>query len=237
MKDYFRVKEPEVNINNSLPVARPGLVFIIISVFVFVVSLPVGCPYFSFILLVIAAFVIWFFRDPDRPVVDHSGFALSPADGRVIKVENVADNPFTKGPAKKISIFMNVLNVHVNRIPLDGVLLEQIYFPGKFFNANFDKASEDNERNALILQTRFGRVAMVQIAGLIARRIVTWVKEGEELQGGQRCGMIRFGSRVDLYLPADSEVVVQVGQDVSAGLSPIWRLPQTSEDKGKGQSR
>lgn len=232
MKDYFRVKEPEVNIDNTLPVARPGLVFIIISVFAFALSLLIGCPYFSFILLLIAVFVIWFFRDPNRPVAD-PGFALSPADGRVIKVESVADNPFTKGPALKVSIFMNVLNVHVNRIPLDGLVLEQIYYPGKFVNASFDKASEDNERNALILQTRFGKVAIVQIAGLIARRIITWVKEGEELKRGQRFGMIRFGSRVDLYLPVDSEAVVSVGQNVSAGLSPIWRLPQTSADKGR----
>lgn len=128
---------------------------------------------------------------------------------------------------------MNVFNVHVNRIPMDGVLLEQTYFPGKFLNASFDKASEDNERNALILQTEQGKVAMVQIAGLIARRIVTWVKEGDELKRGQRCGMIRFGSRVDLYVPVESEVVVSVGQNVSAGLSPVWRLTGASNEEGQ----
>lgn len=230
MKDYFKAKEADANIKNCLPVARPGLVFIIIAVFLFIISLPLGCPVLSFILLLAASFVSWFFRDPDRQAtVD--GYALSPADGRVIKVERVDDNPYTKGPAKKISIFMNVFNVHVNRVPVDGMLLEQIYFPGKFFNASLDKASEGNERNALVLETCFGQVAMVQIAGLVARRIVSWVDEGQQLTRGQRFGMIRLGSRVDLYLPEDSEIVASVGQQVSAGLSPLWRLPSAAEGK------
>ena len=228
MKDYFRVRDAAVNINNSLPVARPGLIFICFSSFLFLISLPLGCPWLSFVLMLAAAFVVWFFRDPDRQS-GLEGYALSPADGRVIKVENIEDNPYTKGPAKKVSIFMNVFSVHVNRIPVAGRLKDQIYYPGKFVNANFDKASEDNERNALVLETEYGRVAMVQIAGLIARRIVSWVEEGQNLSRGQRCGMIRFGSRVDLYLPPEAEVTVSIGQQVSAGLSPAWRLPQSSE--------
>ena len=175
-----------------------------------------------------AAVGVWFFREPDRQS-GLEGYALSAADEQVIKVENIEDNPYTKGPAKKVSIFMNVFSVHVNRIPVAGRLKDQIYYPGKFVNANFDKASEDNERNALVLETEYGRVAMVQIAGLIARRIVSWVEEGQNLSRGQRCGMIRFGSRVDLYLPPEAEVTVSIGQQVSAGLSPVWRLPQGSE--------
>ena len=229
MKDYFRVRDAAVNINNSLPVARPGLVFIIISSFLFLVSLPLNCPWLSFILMLTAAFVAWFFRDPDRQS-DLEGYALSPADGLVIKVEDVEDNPYTKEPARKISIFMNIFSVHVNRIPVGGVLKEQVYYPGKFVNAKYDKASEDNERNALVLETEYGRVGMVQIAGLVARRIVSWVEEGQVLSLGQRCGMIRFGSRVDLYLPPEAEVTVSIGQQVSAGLSPIWRLPQSSAE-------
>ncbi|MGL4208551.1 MAG: phosphatidylserine decarboxylase, partial [Candidatus Adiutrix sp.] len=130
----------------------------------------------------------------------------------------------TGRPAKKISIFMNVLNVHVNRVPVSGRLVSQTYFPGAFFNASLDKASLNNERNAVVIETEEGPIAMVQIAGLVARRIVSWVSEGDDLSRGQRFGMIRFGSRVDLYLPLEAEIMVTIGQNVSAGWSPIWRV-------------
>ena len=222
MKDYFQARVPALNIDNPLPVARPGLVFIIASGALFLICVLAHWACLAVIFFLLTGFIAWFFRDPERPTPPE-GFGLSPADGRVIKVEMVDYNPYTRGPAKKVSIFMNVLNVHVNRIPVDGRLVEQAYFPGAFVNASFDKASENNERNALVLDTAEGRLAFVQIAGLIARRIVSWVEEGQELRRGQRFGMIRFGSRVDLYLPVEAEVMVAIGQKVSAGWSPIWK--------------
>lgn len=222
MKDYFQAKDPELNIHNHLPVARPGIIFILISAVLFLIALAADFDWLRNIFFLTTVFIIWFFRDLERPTPP-GNFGLSPADGRIIKIEDLDNNPFTNGPAKKISIFMNVLNVHVNRIPIKGRLLSQVYFPGTFFNADLDKASENNERNALILETEEGPVAMVQIAGFVARRIVSWVGEGAELDRGQRFGMIRFGSRVDLYLPPDSEIMVTIGQKVQAGWSPIWQ--------------
>jgi len=222
MKDIFRAHEPGLNIHNRLPVARPGLIFISISVFLFLLCLVLGWGWLRNLVFLLTLFVVWFFRDPQRPTPP-AGFGLSPADGRIIKIESLTDNPYTKAPAKKVSIFMSPMNVHVNRAPVDGQLAGQTYYPGSFVNASFDKASEHNERNALILNTDEGQVAVVQIAGFIARRIVSWVREGDKMERGQRFGMIRFGSRVDLYLPPDSEIMVTIGQKVSAGWSPIWR--------------
>ncbi|MDR0880999.1 MAG: phosphatidylserine decarboxylase family protein [Candidatus Adiutrix sp.] len=222
MKDYFRTREPNLNIYNRLPVARPGLIFMLAAAALTLLSLALGWRCLASLFFLITLFMVWFFRDPRRPTPPGT-FGLSPADGRVIRVEDLADNPYTRQPAKKVSIFMNVFNVHVNRIPLGGQLTSQTYHPGAFFNASLDKASEGNERNALVLATADGPVAVVQIAGLIARRIVSWVAEGQRLERGQRFGLIRFGSRVDLYLPPESEIMVTVGQKVSAGWSPVWR--------------
>ena len=222
MKDIFRAHEPAPNINNTLPVARPGLIFIAIGVVLFLLCLALDWDWLGHLMFLLTLFTVWFFRDPKRPTPPE-GFGLSPADGRIIKVESLADNPYTNAPAKKVSIFMSPMNVHVNRAPVSGQLISQTYFPGTFVNASFDKASENNERNAVVLSTDDGPVAVVQIAGFIARRIVSWVQEGERLDRGQRFGMIRFGSRVDLYLPPDSEIMVTIGQMVSAGWSPIWR--------------
>lgn len=223
MHDIFKEYVPHLNINNSLPVARPGLRFICIALALFLIGLAAEWCAASVFFLLLLGFVTWFFRDPERPTPPE-GFGLSPADGRVIKIERVADNPYTGAAAMKVSIFMNVFNVHVNRAPVSGRILRQTYFPGAFVNASFDKASERNERNAVLIETRQGPVAMVQIAGLIARRIVSWVGEGDELRRGRRFGMIRFGSRLDLYLPENSEIMVAIGQNVSAGWSPVWRI-------------
>jgi phosphatidylserine decarboxylase len=222
MPDYFQAREPAPNIYNQWPVARPGLVFILAPALLALAALALGWENLAAALGLAAAFCFWFFRDPERPVPP-PGFGLAPADGRIIRVERVEGSPYVPGPALKVSIFMNILNVHVNRVPLGGRLLSQTYHPGAFFNASLDKASERNERNALVLETAEGRVALVQIAGLVARRIVSWVREGDELTRGQRFGLIRFGSRVDLYLPPDSEIMVAVGQKVYAGWSPVWR--------------
>lgn len=222
MNDCFRQHDPALNIHNTLPVARPGLPFICGLAAALLAGVLFHWFALAAVLALALAFTVWFFRDPARPTPPGE-FGLSPADGRVIKVEDVADNPFTGGPAKKVSIFMSVFNVHVNRAPISGRLLSQTYRPGAFFNASFDKASDQNERNALVIGTEAGPVAVVQIAGLVARRIVSWAREGDGLERGGRFGMIRFGSRVDLYLPPASEIMVAVGQRVSAGWSPIWR--------------
>ncbi|MCK5100065.1 MAG: phosphatidylserine decarboxylase family protein [Desulfobacteraceae bacterium] len=203
-----------------LPVAVPGLIFIFASgiitglLFYFEWAVP------GLIALFLTCFVCWFFRDPERFIPKQEGAIVSPADGKVIIIERVTKGEYVDTEALKISIFMNVFNVHVNRVPFDGVVQEVKYTPGKFFNASFDKASEFNERSALTIKTKAGYTfKVVQIAGLIARRIVCKIEENTFLRRGDRYGMIRFGSRLDLYLPCDTKVVVSKGQKVNAGSS------------------
>jgi phosphatidylserine decarboxylase len=163
-----------------------------------------------------AIFVIQFFRDPPRTVPAQGNAVLSPADGRIVKVERSFDLN-TQRDALLISVFMNVFNVHSNRAPVDGEVEHVQYTPGKFVNADLDKASTDNERNAMIIRTAAGeRIAVVQVAGLIARRILCYVKAGDALARGQRFGFIRFGSRVDVYLPVAARPKVAVGDRVYA---------------------
>jgi phosphatidylserine decarboxylase len=169
-------------------------------------------------------FILQFFRDPPRQVPDDPAAVLSPADGRVVWVGRTQD-PYLQREALKVSVFMNVFNVHSNRSPVDGVVKERWYFPGGFLNAALDKASLENERNALWLRTPDGRdVTCVQIAGLIARRILCYVEPGAQLARGQRFGFIRFGSRVDVYLPLDAEVKAAIGEKVYAAESILARL-------------
>lgn len=173
---------------------------------------------------VLTLFSLNFFRDPPRPVSDDPRAVICPADGRVICVEQVED-PYLKRPAIKVSVFMNVFNVHVNRIPIQGVIKQAWYTPGKFLNASFDKASAENERNALWIQRADGRdLTVVQIAGLVARRILCYVQAGDTVQGGDRFGFIRFGSRVDTYLPVDAQVLVTVGDRVRSRADVIAHL-------------
>jgi phosphatidylserine decarboxylase len=168
-----------------------------------------------------ALFVLQFFRDPPREVPADAGAVLSAADGRVIEVGRAPD-PYLKREALKVSVFMNVFNVHSNRSPVDGVVKQRWYFPGAFVNAALDKASAENERNALWLRTRDGQdVTCVQVAGLIARRILCYVGAGAELERGQRFGFIRFGSRVDHYLPPEARVNVALGDKVYAAESVL----------------
>lgn len=177
----------------------------------------------ALVFLVLTWFSGHFFRDPERVVPSEDDVAVSPADGRVIRVEPKAD-PITGEVRPCISIFMNVFNVHVNRSPVSGRVEAIRYFPGKFFNAALDKASTDNERCAYLVRDDGGRAwVMVQVAGLIARRIVCRVEEGDALARGERYGMIRFGSRVDLYLPPDYSAVVTNGDVVAAGESILAR--------------
>src|SRR5262245_927211 len=171
-----------------------------------------------------ALFVLQFFRDPAREVPQEAGAVLSPADGRIVWVGK-AEDPYVGREALKISVFMNVFNVHSNRSPVDGAVKQRWYHAGSFLNAALDKASEENERNALWLRTRSGQdVTCVQIAGLVARRILCYVGEGAELTRGQRYGFIRFGSRVDVYLPLDAEPAAALGDTVHATESILARL-------------
>jgi phosphatidylserine decarboxylase len=169
----------------------------------------------------------YFFRDPVRVTPISDKLVVSPADGRVSLVANAVPPPelgLGNMPLPRVSIFMSVFDCHVNRAPISGRIERILYTAGKFLNADLDKASEDNERNALVIAGRAGRIGVVQIAGLIARRIVCWVKEGQELGGGDRIGMIRFGSRVDVYLPAGTLPLVSVGQTSLAGETIIAEL-------------
>ncbi|MCX8086679.1 MAG: phosphatidylserine decarboxylase [Rhodocyclaceae bacterium] len=173
----------------------------------------------------IALFVLQFFRDPPREVPGDAKSVLSPADGRIVAVEPAHD-PWLDREALKVSVFMNVFNVHSNRSPVDGEVMQRWYHPGKFLNADLDKASIENERNALHIRTPDGQdVTCVQVAGLIARRILCYVGAGDRLRRGERYGFIRFGSRVDLYLPKAVRVQVTVGEKVRATSSILAELP------------
>ena len=170
-------------------------------------------------------FILQFFRDPPREIPEGANLVLCPADGRVLLVGNMRD-PYRGVEALKVSVFMNVFNVHSNRSPVDAAVKDVVYNKGLFVNASFDKASSDNERNALILRMDDGtELACVQVAGLIARRILCYVKPGERLTRGQRYGFIRFGSRVDLYLPLGSKPRVAIGDKVKATSTVIAELP------------
>lgn len=172
--------------------------------------------WWSLLLWAWLAFALQFFRDPPRVIPIAPNIVVAPADGRVVAVEKTQD-PYAQREAIKISVFMNVFNVHSNRAPVDGEILSQTYFPGRFLNADLDKASLENERNALVIRTPQGQVVTsVQIAGLIARRILCYVSKGETLKRGQRYGFIRFGSRVDVYLPLTAKPRVSIGDKVAA---------------------
>ena len=171
-----------------------------------------------------ALFVLQFFRDPARTIPGTARTVVAPADGRIVAVEK-AEDPYLKRQSTKVSVFMNVFNVHSNRSPVDGEVRQAWYDAGTFLNAALDKASVENERNALWLRADAGQdVTCVQIAGLIARRILCYVKAGDRLKRGDRFGFIRFGSRVDLYLPGEARVKVELGQKVYAGSTIVAEL-------------
>ena len=175
-------------------------------------------------LWLIFIFVLQFFRDPPRLVPLAANAVIAPADGRIVAVEKTQD-VYANREAIKISIFMNVFNVHSNRISVNGVVRDIQYFPGKFVNADLDKASTENERNALVIDANGQTVTLVQVAGLIARRILCYAHVGDKVKKGERYGFIRFGSRVDVYLPINAEPLVTVGEKVSATTTLLAILP------------
>jgi phosphatidylserine decarboxylase len=210
-------------INNRLPVAREGIPFIIIGTGLTSIFLILNWKFLASPLAVLTLLIIYFFRDPDRTLINEKRAVLTPADGKVISIEklNNTDN-LLKAPAIKISIFMSIFNAHINRIPIRGKIAQLSYHPGKFFSANRDKASLYNEHNIVTLETdQRKKIVLVQIAGLIARRIVCWVKKGDLVETGQRFGLIRFGSRLEVYLPSDTTLMVKKGEKVKAGQTVI----------------
>jgi phosphatidylserine decarboxylase len=212
--------------DQRIPVAKEGLPFILpllgISAFCWLLGVFGWASFFSLFTL----FVISFFRDPERTIPAGDKAILSPADGKVIRIESCTEERFLKGPAIKVSIFMSVFNVHVNRIPLSGRIAEVAYRPGKFVSANLDKASATNEQNALLLEAAGGtKLLFVQIAGLIARRIVCWVRKGDLVERGRRFGLIRFGSRMDVYLPPNVQIKARLGQKAYGGQTILGYFP------------
>ena len=202
------------------PIAVEGIPFVviagIISVLFFVADLIIPAVLFSLVTL----FIVWFFRNPERSVPPGEKNVISPADGKIIDVREVQENRILNKRMLKISIFMNLFNVHVNRLPCTGKVVDIVYNPGKFVSANLDKASLENEQNAVVLETPAGeKIIFIQIAGLIARRIVCWLRNGQYVKRGERFGLIRFGSRVDVYLPVGTDVRVSLGDKVKAGES------------------
>ena len=193
----------------------PTITFLVLASAAFALVSPIPAA----VMAVLAVLVIWFYRDPDRTAPEGDGLFVSPADGRVVEISE-AEHPFT-GPSVKVGIFMNVLSVHVNRAPCMGRVDYLEYVPGRKIAAFAPKASEVNERNIVGLSTPYGPILMVQIAGLLARRIVCRLRRGEVLEAGQRYGMIRLGSRVDIYLPKDVRLLTKHGDKVYAGISSL----------------
>lgn len=205
-------------------IASEGWPFIIGSVVLSAV-VAVFAGWWSLPLWLLTVFVVQFFRDPARDIPTDPEAVLSPADGRIVVVEQATD-PYRGVQALKISVFMNVFNVHSNRSPIDGEVERVDYFKGSFVNAALDKASAENERNAVLAVTRSGRpVTFVQVAGLVARRILCYVRQHDSIRRGERYGFIRFGSRVDVYLPDDAIPRVAIGDKVFASSTILATLP------------
>ena len=220
------------SVREAIPVVhREGWPFIGVTLALAIVFAFVFQPLF-WLLLLLAGWMAIFFRDPVRAVPVAAGVVVSPADGRVEPIVRVVPPPelgLGERPLVRVSVFMNVFDCHINRAPVGGRIARIAYRPGKFVSADLDKASEDNERNGLTIETADGvKVGVVQIAGLVARRILCWTREGTPVEAGQRIGMIRFGSRLDVYLPEGSVAVVGAKQRAIAGETVLALLPGTS---------
>ncbi|MEM9277709.1 MAG: phosphatidylserine decarboxylase [Pseudomonadota bacterium] len=212
------------SIKNSVPpIHREGYPFIAAFAVLTVILGWIWSPLF-YIGIALTVWCALFFRDPKRVTPVSDELVISPADGKISLVGNMvppAELGLGDKPMLRISVFMNVFNCHVNRSPMRGKITQVVYKKGSFLNAELDKASEDNERNSIVLETERGEIAVVQIAGLVARRIVCWANQGDEIISGERFGLIRFGSRLDVYLPTKASPMVAVGQTAVAGETVI----------------
>ena len=204
-----------------LKIAHDGYPFIIILAIITVLVYAFGKPWIAVLFLIITLFMVLFFRDPERTTPGGKGVFVSPADGRVIVIKDVYEKDYLKSDSKEISIFMSIFDVHVNRAPCDGIVNLVQHFPGQFLAAHKDAASIKNENTVMVLGANDGRILVRQVAGLLARRIVCKVKAGDVLRRGERYGMIKFGSRLDVYLPKDTEIKVNLGEKVKAGETVI----------------
>lgn len=204
-------------------IAKEGHIFIALSLAAAAIAGLLGNASAIAAFLLISMFIAFFFRNPERHAPDGEGLILAPADGRVLSVGR-ATAPETGAESVRVCTFMSVMNVHINRLPVSGVVRKAVYRAGQFLVASLDKASEKNERNILVIGDEAGReIVIVQIAGLVARRIVCYLREGDALKRGGRFGLIRFGSRVDIYLPAGTKIDVRPGDRVRAGETVIGR--------------
>ena len=210
-------------------------IFFVIAIILFNIA-----QFLGWIGVILVGWCIYFFRDPDRVTPKEPNLIISPADGVIQLVTNStppAELEMGHTQMRRISIFMSVFDCHVNRSPIEGEVIKTAYKPGKFLNASLDKSSENNERQSLNLQNQDGvNIAVVQIAGLIARRIICWTREGRQLRAGEKFGMIRFGSRVDIYLPIKTRILAIPGQRTIGGETPIAQLKTRQKDR-KGEWR
>jgi len=210
--------------NYGIPIAAEGWPFIIPLAIVTILLFLFGWKNVGIVMLVLTVFVVFFFRDPERTVPDGSDLVVSPADGKVIVIKDIYEPTYLKQDVKQISIFLSVFNVHVNRSPISGTVELVQYNPGKFHVASVDKASLDNEQTAMIIAQGKHKILVKQIAGLIARRIVCYAKPGDAIKTGERYGLIRFGSRVDIFLPKNAEIKVALGDRIKGARDVIGVL-------------
>jgi phosphatidylserine decarboxylase len=208
--------------------AREGIAFIVGAVVVVIAAYLVALTrrswpmwLIAFALTIVAIWVAYFFRDPERPGQRDAAIVIAPADGKIVQITPVAESTFMHAPAIRISIFMNIFNVHVNRYPISGTVEYVTHSPGRFFNAMEERASLQNEQTSVGITSGAERILVRQIAGLIARRIVTYSATGEHVRQGERMGLIRFGSRVDVFVPESARVAVKVGDMTFAGVTVL----------------
>ena len=206
-----------------IPIAKEGYMFILPLAVLTGIFWALSWFWVTGLFVGLFLFVTWFFRDPERSIPEDPNAIVSPGDGKIVEIISEKD-PLLDEAYTRVSIFLNVFNVHVNRVPISGKIQATRYNPGKFFNAASHKASLDNEQSAILLNNGHVTILVKQIAGLIARRIVCWAKEGDEYQRGQRFGLIRFGSRVDIFLPEGTDIKVAIGDIVNGGSSIIGYL-------------
>lgn len=214
--------------NEGLPIVREGFPFLALAVVASIAFAIGGLWQASIPFILLSVFIAYFFRNPERLPPVGSALVASPADGKVIYVGTARETEFCKEEMLKVSIFMSLFDVHVNRVPVDGTVKDMKYHRGRFMAAFEDRASEENERNAMLIETGTGKkLVLVQIAGLVARRIICYPTIGGFLLKGQRMGLIRFGSRCDLYLPKSSELLVKLGEKVLGGETILAKLSET----------